>query len=200
MNLIVARPEGLYCPPGDFYIDPWRPVARAVITHGHGDHARLGSRRLSLPRRQRADPAPPARRHRRRGRRLWRGRRARRRAASRCIRPGISWARRRSGLNTRARSGSPPATTRSNRTGPARRSSRCAATASSRESTFGLPIYRWRPQAEIAAEINALVAGQRRRRARRAWSSPIRSARRSACWRCSIPPSARSSPTAPSSR
>ncbi|MEI2414785.1 ligase-associated DNA damage response exonuclease [Orrella sp. JC864] len=43
MDLVVARPEGLYCPPGDFYIDPWRPVERAVITHGHGDHARPGS-------------------------------------------------------------------------------------------------------------------------------------------------------------
>ena len=41
-DLIVQRPEGLYCPPGDFYIDPWRPVARAVITHAHSDHARLG--------------------------------------------------------------------------------------------------------------------------------------------------------------
>lgn len=40
--LIVARPQGLYCPPGDFYIDPWRPVERAVITHAHGDHARFG--------------------------------------------------------------------------------------------------------------------------------------------------------------
>jgi putative mRNA 3-end processing factor len=42
MDLIVQRPEGLYCPPGDFYIDPWRPVDRAVITHAHGDHARMG--------------------------------------------------------------------------------------------------------------------------------------------------------------
>src|SRR4051812_50141761 len=41
-ELVVARPEGLYCPPGDFYIDPWRPVARAVITHAHSDHARVG--------------------------------------------------------------------------------------------------------------------------------------------------------------
>ncbi|QGM96581.1 ligase-associated DNA damage response exonuclease [Methylocystis parvus] len=44
MELIVASPEGLYCPAGDFHIDPWRPVARAVITHGHSDHARWGSR------------------------------------------------------------------------------------------------------------------------------------------------------------
>jgi putative mRNA 3-end processing factor len=44
-DLVVARPEGLYCPPGNFYIDPWRPVERAVITHAHGDHARPGSAR-----------------------------------------------------------------------------------------------------------------------------------------------------------
>ena len=43
MDLVTARPEGLYCPAGDFYIDPWRPVQRAVITHGHSDHARAGS-------------------------------------------------------------------------------------------------------------------------------------------------------------
>ena len=41
-DLIVRRPEGLYCPPGNFYIDPWRPVDRAVITHAHADHARRG--------------------------------------------------------------------------------------------------------------------------------------------------------------
>jgi putative mRNA 3-end processing factor len=41
-DLIVQRPEGLYCPSGDFFIDPWRPVARAVITHAHADHARRG--------------------------------------------------------------------------------------------------------------------------------------------------------------
>ena len=41
-DLIVQRPEGLYCPPGDFYIDPWRRVDRAVITHAHADHARSG--------------------------------------------------------------------------------------------------------------------------------------------------------------
>jgi putative mRNA 3-end processing factor len=41
-DLIVQKPEGLYCPPGDFYIDPWRPVDRAVITHAHADHARSG--------------------------------------------------------------------------------------------------------------------------------------------------------------
>ena len=41
-DLIVQRPEGLFCPAGNFHIDPSRPVACAVITHGHGDHARPG--------------------------------------------------------------------------------------------------------------------------------------------------------------
>ena len=37
-DLLCPKPEGLYCAPGDFYIDPVRPVDRAVITHGHSDH------------------------------------------------------------------------------------------------------------------------------------------------------------------
>ncbi len=41
-DLLRPTPAGLYCPPGDFYIDPVRPVDRAVVTHGHSDHARSG--------------------------------------------------------------------------------------------------------------------------------------------------------------
>jgi putative mRNA 3-end processing factor len=41
-DLVVAAKEGLLCVPGDFYIDPWLPVERAVITHAHADHARAG--------------------------------------------------------------------------------------------------------------------------------------------------------------
>jgi putative mRNA 3-end processing factor len=41
-DLLRPAEAGLYCPPGDFTIDPVMPVARAVITHGHGDHARSG--------------------------------------------------------------------------------------------------------------------------------------------------------------
>lgn len=40
--LLEVNANGLYCPAGDFYIDPWRRVRRAVITHAHGDHARWG--------------------------------------------------------------------------------------------------------------------------------------------------------------
>jgi putative mRNA 3-end processing factor len=41
--MLVESPEGLFCPAGGFHIDPWQPVARAVVTHAHGDHARPGS-------------------------------------------------------------------------------------------------------------------------------------------------------------
>lgn len=42
MALLEHTPRGLYCAAGDFYVDPWRPVDRAVITHAHSDHARPG--------------------------------------------------------------------------------------------------------------------------------------------------------------
>src|SRR5580704_9380164 len=40
---IRAVPGGLYCEPGGFFIDPSRAVDRAVVTHGHADHARPGN-------------------------------------------------------------------------------------------------------------------------------------------------------------
>ena len=40
--VLTFTDRGIHCPAGDFYIDPWRPVARALITHGHSDHARPG--------------------------------------------------------------------------------------------------------------------------------------------------------------
>ncbi len=44
MALIDFTDRGLYCSAGDFYIDPWKPVEKAVITHAHSDHARPGSK------------------------------------------------------------------------------------------------------------------------------------------------------------
>lgn len=44
MALIEFTDKGLYCTQGKFYIDPWKPVDRAVITHAHSDHARWGSK------------------------------------------------------------------------------------------------------------------------------------------------------------
>jgi len=43
MGLLSFTDHGIYCAKGDFYIDPWRPVGKAVITHAHSDHARWGS-------------------------------------------------------------------------------------------------------------------------------------------------------------
>ena len=41
-QILQPTAEGLYCPSGDFHIDPLRPVPRALITHAHADHARPG--------------------------------------------------------------------------------------------------------------------------------------------------------------
>jgi putative mRNA 3-end processing factor len=42
-TLLTVNSLGLYCERGDFFIDPWRPVPQALVTHAHGDHARSGS-------------------------------------------------------------------------------------------------------------------------------------------------------------
>src|SRR5687768_17219750 len=42
--VLTFTETGIYCPAGGFYIDPWKPADRAVITHAHADHARIGSR------------------------------------------------------------------------------------------------------------------------------------------------------------
>jgi len=44
-DLVTVTESGLYCAMGDFYIDPWRSVKLALVTHGHSDHARVGSQR-----------------------------------------------------------------------------------------------------------------------------------------------------------
>lgn len=44
-DILTLTQSGLYCPSGDFYIDPWRPVKQAIITHAHSDHARWGSQK-----------------------------------------------------------------------------------------------------------------------------------------------------------
>ncbi len=58
-DLLVPTPEGLHCPAGGFHVDPWRPVERAILTHGHADHARPGHRLVLT-----ADRGVPILRHR----------------------------------------------------------------------------------------------------------------------------------------
>lgn len=58
-QVLTFTDRGIYCPAGDFYIDPWQPVARALITHGHADHARDGMGHYLC-----TDAAAPVIRHR----------------------------------------------------------------------------------------------------------------------------------------
>ena len=153
-DLIVQRPEGLYCPAGDFFIDPWRPVERAVITHAHADHARTGHKHYLA-----AAPAEGVLRARLgQGialQTLQYGEKVTRHGVTVSLHPaghvlGSAQVRLSHGGQTWVASGdykvAPDAT--------------CAAFEPVRcdvfitESTFGLPIYRWRPDAELFAEIN----------------------------------------------
>jgi putative mRNA 3-end processing factor len=44
MPLLEFTKSGIYCPVAGVHIDPWKPVERALITHGHADHSRWGHR------------------------------------------------------------------------------------------------------------------------------------------------------------
>jgi putative mRNA 3-end processing factor len=59
MSVLTFTDRGIHCPAGDFYIDPWRPVDRALLTHGHADHARPGMQAYLC-----TDIAQPVIRHR----------------------------------------------------------------------------------------------------------------------------------------
>lgn len=49
-DLLTLTDRGLYCPAGDFHVDPWKPVDRAVVTHAHSDHLRWGMGRYLVSR------------------------------------------------------------------------------------------------------------------------------------------------------
>jgi len=154
-DLIVQRPEGLYCPSGDFYIDPWRPVDRAIITHAHADHARAGHGHYLA-----ATPAEGVLRSRLGAditlQSMDYGQQITHNGVTVSLHPaghvlGSAQVRLSHAGQTWVASGdykvAPDAT--------------CAPFEPVRcdvfitESTFGLPIYRWRPDAELFAEINS---------------------------------------------
>jgi putative mRNA 3-end processing factor len=157
-DLVVRRPQGLYCPAGDFYIDPWRPVPRAVITHAHADHARPGhgqylcsAEGAGLLRARLGDVALQTLRW---GEALqWQGVRLSLHPAGHVLgsaqvrveHRGRVWVA--SGDYFHSASGD------RNPTCSAFEPLRCDCFIT--ESTFGLPVYRWRPQSEVLAEINA---------------------------------------------
>ena len=154
-DLIVQRPEGLYCPPGDFYIDPWRPVARAVITHAHADHARTGHGHYLA-----AAPAEGVLRARLGAgialQSVPYGQAVTHNGVTVSLHPaghvlGSAQVRLAHGGQTWVASGdykvAPDATC------TPFEPVRCDVFIT--ESTFGLPVYRWRPDAEVFADINA---------------------------------------------
>ena len=176
---MVLRPEGLYCPAGDFHIDPWRPVERAVITHAHADHARRGHAAYLC-----SAPGEGVLRSRLGGitlQTLAYGQRLTIGDATVSLHPaghvlgsaqvrvehaGRVWVAsgdyfltgaqpKTAGAQGRAEPAATP--TPANTTCDAFEPVCCDCFIT--ESTFGLPIYRWRPPGEIFAEINRWWAG-----------------------------------------
>ncbi|MDM9595513.1 ligase-associated DNA damage response exonuclease [Pseudomonas guariconensis] len=155
MDLVIARPEGLYCPPGDFYIDPWRPVDRAVITHGHGDHARPGNHHYLT-----AAPGAGILRSRLgpdiQLQTLAYGERLEHRGVTLSFHPAghvLGSGQVRLEYRGEVWVASGDYKIEPDGTCAAFEPVRCHTFIS--ESTFGLPIYRWQPQAEVMAQIDA---------------------------------------------
>jgi putative mRNA 3-end processing factor len=153
MDLITPTDRGLYCAAGDFHIDPWRPVTRAVITHGHSDHARFGSEIYVCHR----DTAPILRK------RLGDvaietadyGEVLARNGVEMSLHPAghvLGSAQIRVAHRGEIWVASGDYKLENDGVSAPFEPQRCHAFIT--ESTFGLPIYRWRPQAEIAASID----------------------------------------------
>lgn len=153
-ELLVQRPEGLYCPPGDFYIDPWRPVERAVITHAHADHARGGHGHYLA-----AAPGEGVLRQRLGDitlQTLAYGERTVHKGVEISLHPAghvLGSAQVRLAHAGQVWVASGDYKLAPDPTCTPFEPQRCDVFIT--ESTFGLPIYRWRPDAELFAEINA---------------------------------------------
>jgi putative mRNA 3-end processing factor len=146
--------RGLFCAAGNFYIDPWRPVDFAIITHGHSDHARWGSKNYLT-----AKPGVPILQQRLGadakieglpfGETLFRnGVKVSFHPAGHIL--GSAQVRIEHGGEICVVSGDYK--TENDGISGAFEPIRCHTFVT--ESTFALPIYHWRPQAEIFAEIN----------------------------------------------
>jgi putative mRNA 3-end processing factor len=157
-DLVIERPQGLYCPPGDFYIDPWRPVDRAVITHAHADHARAGHRHVLATAisegvlRSRLGANLPFQGLAYGETVLHHGVRISLHPAGHVL--GSAQVRLEHGGRVWVASGDYflSAHDERNPTCPPFEPVRCDCFIT--ESTFGLPVYRWAPQAEVFDEVN----------------------------------------------
>ena len=153
-ELVMLRPEGLWCEAGGFFIDPWRPVERALITHGHGDHARNGSAAYLA-----ADASAGILRARLPGASVQTvpyGERLRIGDATVSYHPAghvLGSAQIRIEADGEVWVVSGDYKVEADRTCDPFEPVACDIFVT--ESTFGLPIYRWRPQKEIFDEVNA---------------------------------------------
>ena len=159
-RILSLSPAGLYCAGGDFHIDPIRPVPRALITHGHSDHARPGHGRvLATPRRW---PSWPSVTERISPGRLKRWPMARRCASTRStsvsIRRGMSSARRRSGSASAGMFSSCPGDYKRDADPTCALFEPIACHTFITEATFGLPVFRL---GQPEAEIDKLLASHR---------------------------------------
>lgn len=150
--------RGIYCAAGDFYIDPWRPVERALITHGHADHARYGHGHYMA-----THAALPVMRHRL-GEITAQGigfdETVKIGDASVSFHPaghvpGSAQIRVEVGGEVWVASGDYKV--EDDGLSEAFEPQRCHHFIT--ESTFGLPVFRWQPQTRVAQEINAWWAG-----------------------------------------
>ncbi len=154
MDLVVPTDRGLYCAAGDFHIDPWRGVARAIITHAHADHARFGSEvyvchpaTAPILRKRLGDVAIETAAY---------GEILMRNGVEISLHPAghvLGSAQVRMAYRGEVWVASGDYKLESDGVSPAFEPLRCHAFIT--ESTFGLPIYRWRPKAETFAAIDA---------------------------------------------
>lgn len=152
--LLESTSLGLYCAAGDFHIDPWGPAECAVITHAHSDHARAGSKLYLTSRdgagvlRLRVDPGAAVEA-------LPYGEIVHRNGVALSFHPaghilGSAQVR----IEYRGEVWVVSGDYKLENDGLSGGFERLRCHTFVTESTFGLPIYRWRPQAEVFAEIN----------------------------------------------
>lgn len=154
MVLIKFNDCGIYCPPADVYIDPWKPVKKALITHAHADHARFGSEEYLVQ-----EDSAPIMRHRLgediQLQTLKYGEELKIRGVKFSFHPaghipGSAQIRVEHKGEVWVISGDYK--TEDDGLSPAFEAVRCHNFIT--ESTFGLPVYHWRPQQEVFKNIN----------------------------------------------
>ena len=199
MTLLRLTERGLYCEAGDFFVDPWGPVDRAVVTHAHGDHIAWGCRSYLTSDEGlgvlRSRLAPEAQVTGLPVRAIHLAQRRHPLAASRRTHPGLGPGAHRAcgrglGRLRRLQDRCPIP--------PRRRSSRCAATPSSPSRPSAFPSIAGRRRTTSSA-TSTRGGAPTRSPERRVCSTATRWARRSGCWRASTRPSDPSTPTGPSS-